>query len=324
MRAHDLYGAKNYFFAGSRKPTVKAPGRSTPDPESLVAALGLSGEVKKMSVRITTLSENTSHIGDFLAEWGLSILVETDNIKVLFDTGKEYSCVYNADTLGIELGSIDKIVLSHGHFDHTGGLRGVLRRMKKDMEIVAHPDIWQIKYSRRKDEPRYIGVPFHRSELETLGAHFVLRKKPTKIDDSMMTTGEIPMVTPFEEVDSFLFVKEGSEWKPDEVMDDQALIVKTAAGLIVILGCAHRGMMNTLYHARQLTGEDRVYAVIGGSHLISASEERLWQTIAALREIGVQKLGLCHCTDLPVISLLAQEFSDTFVFNKAGTVIEIP
>jgi 7,8-dihydropterin-6-yl-methyl-4-(beta-D-ribofuranosyl)aminobenzene 5'-phosphate synthase len=277
-----------------------------------------------MSIRITTLSENTAHIGDFLAEWGLSILVETDKTKALLDTGKEYSCVYNADTLGIELGSIDKIILSHGHFDHTGGLRGVLRRMKKDVEIIAHPDIWQIKYSRRKDEPRYIGVPFRQSELETLGAHFVLTEKPTEIDNSIMTTGEIPMVTTFEQVDSVLFVKEGSEWKPDKVMDDQALIVKSAAGLIVILGCAHRGMINTLYHARQLTGEDRVYAVIGGSHLMSASEERLWQTIAALRELDVQKLALCHCTNLPAITLFAREFGDIFIFNKAGTIIEFP
>ncbi|MBN2242401.1 MAG: MBL fold metallo-hydrolase [Acidobacteria bacterium] len=277
-----------------------------------------------MGIRITTLSENTAQIGDFIAEWGLSVLVETGKTKVLLDTGKGYSCVYNADTLGIELGGIDKIVLSHGHFDHTGGLREVLRRMRKDVEIIAHPDMWQIKYSRRKDEARYIGVPFHRSELETLGAHFVLTEKPTKIDDSIMTTGEIPMVTPFEEIDPDLFVKEGSEWKPDKVRDDQALIIKSAAGLIVILGCAHRGMINTLYHAMQLTGEDGIYAVIGGSHLISASEERLWQTITALREIGVQKLGLCHCTDLPVITLFANEFGDAFLFNKAGTVIEIP
>jgi 7,8-dihydropterin-6-yl-methyl-4-(beta-D-ribofuranosyl)aminobenzene 5'-phosphate synthase len=290
----------------------------------IVSVLDRQGWTGKMSIRITTLSENTSSIGDFIAEWGLSILVETDKTKVLLDTGKGCSCVYNADTLGIELGSIGKVVLSHGHFDHTGGLRGVLRRMRKDTEILAHPDIWQIKYSRRTDESRYIGVPFRRSELETLGAHFVLTKKPTRIDDSIMTTGEIPMVTSFEQVDSHLFVKEGSDWKQDDVMDDQALIVKTASGLVVILGCAHRGMINTLYHARQLTGEDRVYAVIGGSHLIGATEKRLWRTIAALREIGVQKLGLCHCTDLPVIALLAREFGDNFMFNKAGTVIEIP
>jgi 7,8-dihydropterin-6-yl-methyl-4-(beta-D-ribofuranosyl)aminobenzene 5'-phosphate synthase len=276
-----------------------------------------------MGIRITTLSENTASIGDFLAEWGLSILVETDKTKVLLDTGKGCSSVYNADTLGIDLRAIDKIVLSHGHFDHTGGLREILRRMRKKVEIIAHPDIWQPKYSRR-EEGRYIGIPFQRSELESLGAMFVLSEKPAKIDDSIMTTGEVPMVTSFEEIDSVLLVKKDSVLQPDPVMDDQALIVKTTVGLVVILGCAHRGMINTLYHARQLTGENKIYAVMGGSHLMDASEKRLWQTIAALRNLGVQRLGLCHCTDLRAISLLAQEFGEALFFSKAGTVIEIP
>jgi len=276
-----------------------------------------------MGIRITTLSENTASIGDFLAEWGLSILVETDKKKVLLDTGKGCSSVYNADTLGIDLHSIDKIVLSHGHFDHTGGLREILRRTKKPVEVIAHPDIWQLKYSRREQE-RYIGIPFRRSELESLGAVFVLSAKPFKIEESIMTTGVIPMATPFEKIDSSLLVREESVLQPDPVMDDQALIINTETGLVVVLGCAHRGMINTLYHARNLTGENRIYAVMGGSHLMDVSEERLWQTIEALRELGVQKLGLCHCTDLRAISLLTQEFGEAFFFNKAGTAIEIP
>ena len=277
-----------------------------------------------MGLRITTLSDNTAAIGDFIGEWGLSILVETETTRVLLDTGQGNATVHNADLLGIPLGTIDKIVLSHGHFDHTGGLRSVLRRMKKKVDIVAHPDIWQLKYSRRtSQEPHYIGVPFRRSELESLGASFVLTEKPVHIDDSMMSTGEVPMATPYEHVDDMLFVREGAGYQPDKVMDDQALIVKTKAGLVVILGCAHRGMINTLNHAKRLTGEDRIYAVIGGSHLISASEERLWQTIEAVREMQVQKLGLCHCTDLKATVLLAQEFGDSFFFNKAGTVLEL-
>jgi len=153
-----------------------------------------------MSVRITTLSENTAQLG-FLAEWGLSILIETDDMNILLDTGKSISVSHNADTLGIDLSKIDKIVLSHGHYDHTGGLREILRKMKKEVEIIAHPDIWAVKYSRREDQPdRYIGIPFQRQELESLGANFNLTTKPVKITDNIMTTGEIAMVTEFEKV----------------------------------------------------------------------------------------------------------------------------
>jgi 7,8-dihydropterin-6-yl-methyl-4-(beta-D-ribofuranosyl)aminobenzene 5'-phosphate synthase len=278
-----------------------------------------------VSVRVTTLSENTAGRGDLLAEWGLSILVETEKTAVLLDAGKGISAAHNVDALGIDLNKIDRIVLSHGHYDHTGGLRQLLQKMRREVEIVAHPDVWQAKYARRNDEPdKYIGIPFQRNELESLGAIFNLTAEPVKIDDSIMTTGEIPMVTSFEQVDADLFVKEDTGWQQDKLLDDQALIVNMELGLVVILGCAHRGIINTLYHARQLTGRETIYAVIGGSHLINTSEERLWQTIGALRELGVQRLGLCHCTDLPAASVLAQEFGESFFFNRAGTLLNFP
>jgi len=278
-----------------------------------------------MKLDITTLSENTAGMGDCLAEWGLSILVETDEVSVLFDTGKSISTSNNADALGIDLGRIDKIVLSHNHFDHTGGLRHVLSKMRKEVEIIAHPDIWGAKYHCRQGErDRYIGVPFARQELESLGAIFNLTTKPVKITDNVMTTGEIPMVTDFEEIDPGLWVKGDGGWQPDKLLDDMALIINTEFGLVVILGCAHRGIINTLYHAQQLTGVKQIHSVIGGAHLISASEERLWLTIAALKELDVQRLGLCHCTGLPAASIMAQEFGDRFLFNNAGTRISLP
>ena len=278
-----------------------------------------------MELRITTLSENTASMGNFLAEWGLSILIETDEANILLDTGKSISASYNADTLGIDLSKIDKIVLSHGHYDHTGGLRQILRKMRKEVEIIAHPDIWTAKYARRQGEAdRYIGIPFHRQTLESLGGRFNLSKEPVRITDNIITTGEIPMVTDYEKIDRDVFVKEDNGWQPDKLLDDQAIIIKTEPGLVVILGCAHRGIINTLYYAQKLTGVKPVHMVLGGSHLSRASEEQTWTTIATLRELGVQKLGLCHCTGLPASVLLAQEFGDSFFFNNAGTRTNIP
>jgi 7,8-dihydropterin-6-yl-methyl-4-(beta-D-ribofuranosyl)aminobenzene 5'-phosphate synthase len=264
-------------------------------------------------------------MGDCLAEWGLSVLVETHEINVLLDTGKSISTSSNADAFGIDLSRIDKIVLSHGHFDHTGGLRQVLTKMRKEVEIIAHPDIWCAKYGRREGEKdRYIGVPFLRQELESFGAIFNLTVKSVKITDNVMTTGEVPMVTDFEEIDTRVWVKEDADWQQDKLLDDMALVINAEFGLVVILGCAHRGIINTLYHAQQLTDVKQIHTIIGGAHLISASEERLWLTIAALKELDIQRLGLCHCTGLPAASVIAQEFGDRFFFNNAGTRISVP
>jgi 7,8-dihydropterin-6-yl-methyl-4-(beta-D-ribofuranosyl)aminobenzene 5'-phosphate synthase len=225
--------------------------------------------------------------------------------------------------MGINLGTIDKIVLSHGHYDHTGGLPHILRKMRKEAEIIAHPDIWTAKYARRQGErDRYIGIPFQRYELESLGARFNLTSEPVRITDAITTTGEIPMATDFEDIDDALFVRTETGWHPDKLMDDQALIISTRRGLIVILGCAHRGMINTLYHARQLTGVETIHTVVGGAHLVNASEERMYKTIVALRDLDVQRLALCHCTGLPAACLMAQEFGEKFYFNSVGTSIE--
>jgi len=277
-----------------------------------------------MEIRITTLSENTANFG-YLAEWGLSILVEVDGLRILMDTGLSFSAVHNAQLMGIDLATIDRIVLSHGHADHTGGLRKVLRRRGK-VEVIAHSDIWAPKYVRRdgETEEQYIGIPFVRAELESLGAHFNLVREPVRITDRIITTGEIPMLSGYEEIENNLFVKEADVLQPDRLADDLALVIDTDFGLVVILGCAHRGIINTLRHAQRLTGKELVYAVIGGTHLFLASDERIEQTIAALKEIGIQRLGVSHCTGFHASARLAQEFEGIFFLNNAGTRLTLP
>jgi 7,8-dihydropterin-6-yl-methyl-4-(beta-D-ribofuranosyl)aminobenzene 5'-phosphate synthase len=277
-----------------------------------------------MGLRIITLSENTASIDGCLGEWGLSVLVESDDITVLFDTGQGLSTVHNAELLGVDLGKVDKIVLSHGHFDHTGGLASVLSRIGKEVEVIAHPDIWQAKYAVAEGaEPRYIGIPFSRKELEELGARFRLTAEPVSISASIMTSGEIPRVTDYEDIEPFLAVKENGNFRPDVFRDDQALIIKTPAGLVVILGCAHRGIINTLYHAQKLSGQKKIDTVVGGCHLISSGPERIERTIAALKELGVKRLGACHCTGLAASVMMAREFGERFFFNNAGTALNL-
>jgi len=277
-----------------------------------------------VEVRITTLSENTANYG-YIAEWGLSILVEVEGARILMDTGLSFSAVHNAQLMGIDLSTIDHIVLSHGHADHTGGLRDVLK-IKGEVEVIAHPDIWVPKYVRRDGEPReqYIGMPFTREELESLGARFKLIREPVHITEQVMTTGEIPMSSAYEEIGNNLFVKKAGMLHPDPLADDLALIIDTDFGLVVILGCAHRGIINTVCHAQNITGKELVYAVVGGTHLFRASEERLEKTIVDLREIGIQKLGVSHCTGFHTSARLAQEFENIFFMNNAGTRVILP
>jgi 7,8-dihydropterin-6-yl-methyl-4-(beta-D-ribofuranosyl)aminobenzene 5'-phosphate synthase len=275
----------------------------------------------EMTIKITTLSENTASAPELLAEWGFSVLVEIDSLTVLLDTGLSSTVVHNAGILGIDLKKVDRIVFSHGHYDHTGGLQNVLQLMRKKVEIIAHPEIWGEKYTRLgKNTYYYIGIPFQRPGLESLGASFNLSRSPVRITDDVFTTGEVPEITEYEQIEpNRFFVKEDGELKPDTLADDLALIINTKPGLVVILGCGHHGLINTLRQAQKLTRRQEIRMVIGGYHLLGASTERVRLTLAALKEMDVQKIGVSHCTGLPAAAIMAQELGDRFFFNNAGT-----
>lgn len=277
-----------------------------------------------MTISIWTLSENTSAKPGFAAEWGLSVLVRVDDQDILFDTGANTAAVENAKLFPVDLRQVDSLVLSHGHADHTGGLRDVLKAAGPK-KIFAHPDIWAPKYTKRpyQNAEAYIGIPFARQELESLGASFTFSKEPQQITKSVMTTGEVPMVTDYEVIESNLLMSGPRGMEPDPLRDDLSLIITTEKGLVVILGCAHRGMINHILRARELTGIDQVYAVIGGTHLGPASEERLRRAIKDLHEMDVQKIGVSHCTGFHAASELQRSFQEKFFQNNAGTAFSL-
>jgi 7,8-dihydropterin-6-yl-methyl-4-(beta-D-ribofuranosyl)aminobenzene 5'-phosphate synthase len=247
-----------------------------------------------------------------------------DGKKILFDTGGGVAAVHNADLMGIDFSTVDRIVLSHGHYDHTGGLMEVIKR-SGPKEIIAHPDVWSRKYGSLDNSPkRYVGIPFVREALEVMGASFKLSEKPVQISEHVTTTGEIPMTNDYEVIEKYLCVMEGDELKQDSLKDDLAMAIDTDFGLVVILGCSHRGIVNTLQHIKTITGKELIYAAIGGTHLIHASGERLAKTLAALQDMGVQYLGVSHCTGFKASAYLANEFGDRFFQNNAGTKLTLP
>lgn len=297
--------------------------------------------IKADKLRLVTLSENTAAWLWLYGEWGLSILVQVDGMNLLMDTGLGYSTVHNAEAMGFDLSSVDKILLSHGHTDHTGGLRDVLERMRftvghsnflekreGEIEIIAHPDMWGPKYILHPGDRRHSfrGVPFQRLELEERqGARFRHSREPVWLSEDIVWSGEIPMVNDFEKGTAICYLKEGeNEFVHDPVNDDAAVYIKTELGLVVILGCAHHGTINTLHHARQLTGMDEVYMVVGGTHLVRSSEYQLSSTIAELKKVGVKRVGVSHCTGMQESIRLGWELGDTFFFNNAGTVVSFP
>jgi 7,8-dihydropterin-6-yl-methyl-4-(beta-D-ribofuranosyl)aminobenzene 5'-phosphate synthase len=295
-------------------------------------------------LRLTTLSENTAKWLWVLGEWGWSMLVEADGANLLFDTGLRVSVPYNAAAMGIDLACVDRIALSHGHVDHTGGLRDVLELMRgtighsnflshrgSPIEIIAHPEVWGPKYIKHGDpEYSFRGMPFVRAELEERqGARFVESREPVWLTEDMVWSGEVPMLNDYETIAPICFLKVGTgnctddaSFVPDPLNDDASLYLKTDLGLIIILGCAHRGMMNIVHHAMELTGIDKVYMIVGGTHLIGVSDYQMESTIAELKRLHVAKVGVSHCTGLASAARLAVALgNDVFFHNNAGHVL---
>ena len=276
-----------------------------------------------MTTRITVICENSvgpafSSIG----EHGFAAFMETENGNYLFDTGQGLTILHNARCLQKDLSSINSIFLSHGHYDHTGGLQHVLK-LKNKTRVYAHPHIFKRKYARLKTNGRetekYIGLRHTRNYFEKRGAHFSLNTCFTEVGEGMYLTGEIPRTTDFEKGDVRLLLNDRGRLVTDPVLDEQSLVVRTKRGLIIMLGCAHAGLINTIAYVLDHLHKEKLYALIGGTHLGFLKDDQRERTITYLRQFDFKKIGVSHCTGLKAGAQLLQEFKEKFSFANVGT-----
>jgi 7,8-dihydropterin-6-yl-methyl-4-(beta-D-ribofuranosyl)aminobenzene 5'-phosphate synthase len=270
-------------------------------------------------ITLSILVENTARGLGILGEHGLAWWIDTGAHRVLFDTGQGLALMHNAARLGVDLGRADAIVLSHGHFDHVGGLEAALAAAPQ-APLFLHPRAVEAKFSGSdpKAGARRISIPFVETESFRRGnRRVVVTAEPCEVAPGVWTTGEIPRTNDSEDTGGPFFL-DAALTQPDPLLDDQALYLPTPQGVIVILGCAHAGVVNTLHHVAQLTGGAPVRALFGGLHLENASPQRMEETVSALRAIQPKQMGFCHCTGLAAIRRLWNEFPDSCRQAHAG------
>jgi len=273
-------------------------------------------------ITVTVLAENTAQGLGLLGEHGLSLWIETAETCVLFDTGQGLVLPHNAGRLKVGLACTDSIVLSHGHYDHTGGLLHVLSQAPH-ARLFLHPSALVSRFACREGKSREIGMPAAVREVVNGRRPSVnWTKEPTEISAGLFVTGPIPRQTAFEDTGGPFFL-DAQGTIPDPIEDDQAMWIATPAGLVVLLGCAHSGVVNTLEYIRELTSQKPIQAIIGGLHLGAATDERLGRTIESLNRSTVQAVWPGHCTGATAVARLTAAFGSRCRPCGVGTKIEL-
>jgi 7,8-dihydropterin-6-yl-methyl-4-(beta-D-ribofuranosyl)aminobenzene 5'-phosphate synthase len=230
--------------------------------------------------------------------------------------------LHNAARMNKDLGKVRKVVISHGHYDHTGGLLPLLDACGPK-QVCGHSGIFSSRYRVRDTGESYpISIPASREDLEVAGATFDLSNEFRSLDPGIYLTGEVPRVTYFETGDQGLYSDSAGQ-EIDTTPDDQSLVLETDKGLLVILGCCHAGLINTLEHIAHVTCRRDVYAVIGGTHLGFCGQDQLEMTIAAITRWGIHKIAAGHCTGFAASARLSREMPKKFQSAMVGYTLEV-
>jgi 7,8-dihydropterin-6-yl-methyl-4-(beta-D-ribofuranosyl)aminobenzene 5'-phosphate synthase len=291
---------------------------------------------KIRSIKVTTIVDNLVQMGHLLGQWGLSFLLEVEDVrgeghKVISDTGSnKEAIIHNIKRLKLDLSDLECIFLSHGHGDHTAATVEIIKLANRDVKVVSHPNLFlQRLYINRTGRRRRGGVPKGEgiAEIEAAGGKIIQSAEPFEIIPGLWTTGQIPRATDFEAVENgsggsrSMIVVEG-ELIADQILDDQALWMDVEdVGPMVITGCAHSGVVNTLTQVKKLGKFDMFHGLIGGTHLFWRSDSYLQRTIDELTKFNLELISPCHCTGFKAMTRFYQAFPENFVLNFSGRVI---
>ncbi len=276
------------------------------------------------SAQITILMDNTAAEPLLATEHGLSMWIEVGDQRILWDTGQTDKAFKNAAQLGIDIGSADIIAISHGHYDHTGGLAEAIA-LASHARLYLHPKAMEQRFSLKKDICRAVGMP-HSAQLAVIekdmadGLCFIDHK--TELAGGAVLTGPVPRRTPYEDTGGSFFCDSACTII-DSITDDQSLYFDSPKGTVVILGCAHSGVVNILNAVSEWTDGQNIYAVIGGLHLVNADAYRIEQTIAAFRQYDIQCIAPLHCTGSAAMQQIKKAFGDRCLALGAGSHIWI-
>lgn len=249
-------------------------------------------------MKLSILIDNTVRYGTGLlkGEHGFSALIETEGKRVLFDTGYSGLVVDNARVMNIDLSTIDCLALSHGHRDHTAGLRAILKDrelsgVKTPLTVYAHPET----FFRKRNNGESISSPMTEEEVAER-CDLRLSKDPVRLTERLTYLGEIPRENDFE-VSPLGQVLRNGVWEDDFVPDDSGIVYRSNDGLVVIGGCSHSGIFNIITCAIKICGTEKIAAVIGGFHL-QGQKVQTERTLEAFRKANIKKMYPCHCTSL--------------------------